>query len=107
MHHLDPVSTFYHDLPPADAEEWKKQIKHHSRETLASRLTYPAYKYIPTTYLLCKDDQAIPYERQLKLVEDAGVPITTVTCDASHSPFLSQPALTVKVIRNAAGEKME
>ncbi len=104
MHHLDPVSMFYHDVPPEEAERRKTQIKHHSRATLGSNITYAAQKYIPTTYLLCKEDQTIPYERQVKLVEDAGVKITAVTCDASHSPFLSQPELVVKVIKGASGE---
>ena len=48
----------------------------------------------------------IPYERQCKLIEDADVPVTTFTCDAGHSPFLSQPELTSRVIRHAAGENV-
>jgi len=67
---------------------------------------YAAWKHIPTTYLLCSEDQTIVYERQLQVVEDArkSTAITAFTCDAGHSPFLSQPGLTAKVIRHAAGE---
>jgi pimeloyl-ACP methyl ester carboxylesterase len=72
--------------------------------TLKSPLKYAAYKDIPTTYLLSRNDQGLPYERQKELVEGAGVGITTVTCDADHSPFLSQPKLVEQVIRKAAGE---
>ena len=45
-----------------------------------------------------------PYEKQLKLVEAAGVPIKTFTCNAGRSPYLSQPGLTSWVIHHAAGE---
>lgn len=110
LYHLDPVSMFYHDIPVEEAEELKKKLKHHSRPTMGSPITYAAWKHVPTTYLLCKQDQTIPYERQVKMVEDAGVAgiqIKTVTSDASHSPFLSQPDLVVKVIRSAAGEDVE
>lgn len=70
-------------------------------------LPYAAWKHIPVTYLLCTEDVTIPYERQLKLVEESGVPIQTFTCDAGHSPFLSQPEFTSKVIRHAAGEEID
>lgn len=49
----------------------------------------------------------IAYERQLELIKTAGVPITTFTVDASHSPFASQPEWTSRVIRHAAGEEIE
>lgn len=72
-------------------------------------LPYAAWKHIPTTYLLCTEDQTIPYERQTQLVDHARKTsaITTFECNAGHSPFLSQPELTAKVIRHAAGEDIE
>jgi pimeloyl-ACP methyl ester carboxylesterase len=93
-------------VPAEEAEKRKDAIKHHSAATLKSALKYAAYRHIPTSYLLGTNDQALPYERQKELVEAAGVEITTVTCDSSHSPFLSQPKLVVEVIRKAAGESI-
>ena len=92
----------YHDVDPELAKVHASRLKHHSRPVLLIPQTYAAWRYIPTTYLLCKEDRMIPYERQLELVEDADVPITTFTCDAGHSPHLSQPELTSRVIRHAA-----
>ena len=102
-----PVPAFYHDVPQDIAEAAADKLRHHSEPTLTSPCQYSAHKHIPTTYLLCKNDQMIPYERQLALVESADAPLTTFTCDASHSPFLSQPELTAKVIRHASGEEVE
>lgn len=72
-------------------------------------LPYAAWKHIPSTYLLCEEDQMIPYEKQVALVEHARKTskITTFQCNAGHSPFLSQPELTAMVIRHAAGEDIE
>ena len=82
-------------------------LRHHSLPTLFAPQQYAAFQHIPTTYLLCTEDSTIPIERQRALIEDAGVPITVFTCVAGHSPMLSQPELTAKVIRYAAGEDLE
>jgi len=68
IHHLCPIPLFYNDVSQDEAEYRAAQIKHHSRETFNSKLTYPAYKYIPTVYMFCTEDQTIPIERQEKLV---------------------------------------
>ena len=94
----------YHDVDPEFAKAQASRLKHYSRPLLIIPQTYAAWRYLPTTYLLCEKDRMIPYEKQRKLVEDADVPITTFTCGAGHSPYLSQPELTSRVIRHAAGE---
>lgn len=58
--HIDPIAAFYGDMPNEEAEKRKAAIKHHSAVTLKSPLKYAAYKYIPTTYLLCTNDQGLP-----------------------------------------------
>lgn len=69
--------------------------------------TYAAYKHIPTTYLVCTEDDTVSLEQQRKLIKEAGVPIDTFVCNAGHSPFLSQPDFVAQVIRHAAGESIE
>lgn len=57
----------------------------------------PAYKTIPTTYIVCEQDGAIPSFVQdmmienIKRVMDNGVHLTIVRLDCSHSPFVSRP----------------
>ena len=106
---LKPFEVFYNDLPTEEAEFQASNLKLQSPDTFDAKLMYPAYMDIPATYLLCEQDQAIPYERQKRLVADAraaGAKLETVTCSAGHSPFLSQPELVANVIRRAAGEQM-
>lgn len=102
-----PEEIFYNDLSADEAKKSIDTLKHHSYKAFATKLTYPAYKHIPTTYHLCNKDNAIPLFVQEKMVEDAralGVTIETETFDASHSPFLSLPNEVVASCRKAAGE---
>ncbi|KAJ0123622.1 hypothetical protein J7T55_012088 [Diaporthe amygdali] len=102
-----PEEIFYNDLSADEAKKSIDTLKHHSYKAFATKLTYPAYKHIPTTYHLCKKDNAIPLFVQEKMVEDGralGVTIETETFDASHSPFLSLPNEVVASCRKAAGE---
>lgn len=72
-------------------------------------MTYAAWRHIPSTYLLCDGDNAIPpalQESMVETVKAAGVPITVERCQAGHSPFLSVPEVVVGMIRRAAGEEV-
>lgn len=85
---------FYNDLTPEYAENMRQLLKQQSFQTFKSKLTYAAYRDIPTTYLLCTRDNAIPIVGQEGMVEQAkksGAEISTVTLEASHSPFCSMP----------------
>ena len=61
----------------------------------------PAWKTVPSWYLLATDDHAIPPETQRFMAERAGSTISTVA--ASHVPMMSQPTATTRVILQAAG----
>ena len=106
---LEPLQFFYNDVPREEAEVYAAKLKLQSAGNFDCRLTYGAYKDIPSTYLHCTNDRMIVYEKQKELVANAravGGKIETVICDASHSPFLSQPAFTADVIRRAAGDQI-
>jgi pimeloyl-ACP methyl ester carboxylesterase len=51
---------------------------------------------VPTTYVICDRDNAIPVPAQEML---AGRADNVTRLDASHSPFLSQPDAVVGIIR--------
>ncbi|RMZ88208.1 hypothetical protein DV736_g4567, partial [Chaetothyriales sp. CBS 134916] len=100
-----PLETFYNDVK--DAEEVVKTLKTHSYQTFFSKITYPGWKYVPSTYLLCAKDAALPLALQQAMVDQArkmGADMETVDIDASHSPFLSMPEEMALAIRRAAGE---
>lgn len=100
-----PEHIFYNDLSIEEAKKSVDALSHHSYRCLFTKLTYPGYKDIPTTYLLCEKDNAIPLCVQEKMVDNArglGVHVDTVTFDASHSPFLSMPDDVVAACKRAA-----
>ena len=47
------------------------------------------WQTVPSTYIRCLDDQAVPIAAQDQLASRCGA---TLTIDADHSPFLGKPA---------------
>ena len=103
---LTPEKIFYNDMTPEDVDFAVARIKPHSYQTYLSPLTFAAWKVIPSTYLYCVKDNAIPYPIQKLMVEGTAKDYNfkTAELDASHSPFFSKPEETAKAIRVAAGE---
>ncbi|KAJ5157959.1 uncharacterized protein N7500_007610 [Penicillium coprophilum] len=102
----NPKKTFYHDCDAVQIETSIAALKPHSYQTLHSPCTYAAWKDVPSTYLYCTEDAAIPLVVQKGMVEGTanGTGMRTESVDASHSPFLSKPDEVTAAIRRAAGE---
>ena len=104
-----PDEIFYNDLSPSVAEKYVAALKPHSYPTFASQVTVAPWKVIPSTYILCEKDMAIPVAVQEGMVAMAkGMAPNSFDvverCDASHSPFISQPEwLAEKFIKAAGG----
>jgi pimeloyl-ACP methyl ester carboxylesterase len=101
-----PAETFYNDLAEDEVEMYVKGLRPHSYRTFHSKCTFAAWKVVPSTYLYCLRDQAIPIVIQKLMVEGtaggAGVVMRTEAVDAGHSPFISKPEEVVAAIRRAA-----
>jgi hypothetical protein len=77
-----------------------------ANRVFGSPLTYAAWRYIPTTYLLCTEDRTVLPVFQEKMVERTeGKVDVLVRLKSSHSPFLSHVDEVEELIRKAAGEK--
>ncbi|KAJ5904186.1 hypothetical protein N7504_006569 [Penicillium tannophilum] len=90
---VDPYSLFFHDVP--DGEQWAQTLRPHAWATKNSPATSTAYTRIPSTYLQCENDRAIPHFVQQMMVEKArgkGAQMTTETIATGHSPWLVDPA---------------
>ena len=77
--------------------------------TFYAPATAASWKEIPTSYLLCEDDLAIPAPGQEAMtsgVKEMGGEIEITRIKVGHSPFLSKPDETVEWIRRVAGEKL-
>lgn len=67
-------------------------------------------KGIPLNFLLCRKDNATPWEAQTGSVQgfkDAGVEVNAEVVESGHSPFLNFADETARFVRRAAGEEVE
>ncbi|KAL3447404.1 Alpha/beta hydrolase fold-1 [Aspergillus insuetus] len=85
--------TLYSDLPDAEMKLWESRLILQSYKVLTTPVTRAAYEYIPSTYLVCENDQAVPPEIQRMFAGMANAQVES--CDAGHSPMLSQPGMLV------------
>lgn len=67
----DPYEIFYNDIEKNEAEKYVSMLKEHSYKTLTSPVTVEPWRFIPSTYVVCEEDKAIPLEGQLGLIKGA------------------------------------
>jgi hypothetical protein len=102
----DP-STFYNDLPSPLQSSYHAQLQSHSLATLHAPATAASWRVIPTEYLLCELDEAIPWQGQQAMIDgvrEQGGVIEVTRIAAGHSPFLSRVDETVGWVRGVVGE---
>ena len=103
---IDPANSLYGDLSQEEAAHWASQLVPKTAASATGPVpSYDAWRDIPSYYLCCENDKAVPLEMQrhmLSLVEARGVSIQVETCSAGHSPCLSQPDVVVALIDRAA-----
>ena len=103
----DPKWWFYHDCPAGEADRAVSMLRSQAWAVSLCPGRYTAYKDIPTSYLLCEHDRALPVAAQKSFVDAAraaGSKIHAEQLASGHSPFLSKPKETVDFIRRVAGE---
>lgn len=99
------ADLFYNDLAPAEAALWSEKLTYWPRGLMDERSSgrYRAHKVVPTTWLLCEKDNAIPLGLQRGLLEAAreeGGLMEERTCGAGHSPFLSEVGyMAIEIVR--------
>jgi hypothetical protein len=101
----DPFWLFFHDVP--DGQEWAATLRPHAWVTKNTPATAAAYYQIPSSYLLCEEDRAIPMAVQQLMVDRAqtrGAKIETEKIATSHSPWLVHPEKVAGYLRRQAGE---
>lgn len=85
----DPVTLFYGDLPVPEARAAAGRLAQQSRRSFSDRLTRAAWRTVPSTYVVCEDDRALPAPAQEAMAARSG---TVHRIASGHSPFLSRPA---------------
>jgi pimeloyl-ACP methyl ester carboxylesterase len=93
---LTPTDVFYNDVEPETARRAASELGYQSYISIRQELTQTAWEEIPSTYIVCEADNAIPVAIQEGLAQRAD---RIRRLNASHSPFLSQPAALARLIR--------
>jgi len=81
-----PTDIFYNDCAPQVAARASAALRTQSIASFMQPVTEVAWRHIPSTYVLCTNDQAIPLFAQERMSARCGE-VLSITSD--HSPFLS------------------
>ena len=83
------AETFLQDCDPEIQRQAGDKTARQSLAVLEQPAQSAAWQHVPSTYLVCAQDQGTPADLQR---EFAGRAASVVELDAGHHPFLSQPA---------------
>ena len=102
--YIDPA--YFHDLFAQDLPRSTTQVMAATQRpgALAALVTPsgpPAWKTIPSWFLVASQDRIIPPEAERYMADRADA--TTVEIDSSHVAMMSHPGAVTKLIRQAAG----
>jgi pimeloyl-ACP methyl ester carboxylesterase len=93
---MTPADVFYGDVDAATAQQAVSQLGYQSLASIIQDVTEVAWKTIPSTYIICEADNAIPPSLQEMFAQRAE---KVRRLNTSHAPFLSQPAALAQLIR--------
>ncbi|WP_326570118.1 alpha/beta hydrolase [Actinacidiphila glaucinigra] len=89
--------VLYSDVEPHLAQQAAAKLGRQSLASVTQPLTQAAWRTVPSTYILCEQDLAIPLPLQEAMATRAQ---RTVRLRSGHSPFLSQPAELARILRH-------
>ncbi|KAJ5610995.1 alpha/beta-hydrolase [Penicillium lagena] len=96
--------VFYTGCDPKDVQEAVDMLGSFPTGPLSVPATYSAFKEIPSTYIVCNNDLALPVSVQKRMIAQGEGAFHVEECNEGHSPFMSNPGFIVDCIRRAAGE---
>jgi pimeloyl-ACP methyl ester carboxylesterase len=96
----DFVGHFAADLDPAQARILYAVQQPISMSTFEYTMGEPAWKSLPTWFLVAANDEAIPADAERQFAERMGA--TTVEVDAGHLAMVTHPDTVVEQIEAAA-----
>jgi pimeloyl-ACP methyl ester carboxylesterase len=91
-----PEEIFYNGVSPELTASSVAALRLQSRSSFEQPLTRAAWREVPSTYVVCEADRAIPPVAQEMLAQRAG---TVHRLPAGHSPFLSHPQELAALLR--------
>jgi pimeloyl-ACP methyl ester carboxylesterase len=97
----DFVNHFAADVDPAKAKVMYAVQQPLATSVLGDVMGVPAWKTLPSWYLVATDDQAIPPDAERQFAARMGA--TTVEIPSSHLAMVSHPGDVAQLIETAAG----
>lgn len=94
----DTERSLYGDCPPDVARAAADRLTPQSVAAIATPQTAAAWQSLPSTYVICAEDQAVPPPAQEAMAARAA---TVERLPSSHSPFLSRPDDVAAIVRRA------
>lgn len=101
--YIDPAHfprLFAQDLPKVVAKTMAAAQRPGSYASLIAPSGVPAWKTIPSWYMVAKQDRIIPPEAERTMAKRAKA--TTVEVNTSHVPMLSKPSSVISLIKKAS-----
>ncbi|MBV2353926.1 alpha/beta hydrolase [Streptomyces sp. J2-1] len=92
----DPLHALYADVEPELAARSAARLGYESLRAVRQPLTEAAWHTVPSTYIVCEEDVAIPPVLQEQMAVRAD---RVRRIRSSHSPFLSRPAELAALLR--------
>ncbi|KAF2681998.1 alpha/beta-hydrolase [Lentithecium fluviatile CBS 122367] len=104
-------SMFYQDLDNDTVAGLAKELQPHSFGAFWSTTTHAAWRYIPTTYIICTADMPTTVTAAQYLVDSAKESgphkiDNLIKVDAGHSPFISKPEWTASTLIGEASKSV-
>jgi pimeloyl-ACP methyl ester carboxylesterase len=97
----DPANRFYADAEPAIAAAALPRLTHQSLRSFRQPLTTAAWRRLPSIYVVCENDRAIPAEIQQTMARRADRVVRMAT---GHSPFAVAPAQVAELVRTVLAD---
>jgi pimeloyl-ACP methyl ester carboxylesterase len=101
---LDPelaIPALYAHCTPEVQRAAVARLSLHPISSLVQPVTGAAWRTIPSTYVRCTDDQAIPLPHQDAMATRC---TNVVSLDTDHSPFASMPSDTAAILANVRSQ---
>jgi len=95
-----PQEVFYNTCAPEVADAAAARLRPHTIASFVEPLRFVAWRDVPSTYVICERDNAIPVPAQEAMSAHAD---TTHRLQSDHSPFLTDPDAVADLIRGAVG----
>ncbi|KAJ4361098.1 uncharacterized protein N0V89_001667, partial [Didymosphaeria variabile] len=98
----DPLAKMYNDVARVEAQYWAARVISQSAAVMDTQMEICAWKYVPSTYVVCTKDEAVRPAVQEMFAGLAGSAVMRVV--GGHSAFLSKAEEVVGLVGEVASQ---